>query len=428
MKLSKKFLIVSGVILLSIFCRSFSKIWIDSIAQDRAKKIIKNLSVGFIADVAYLASGDGQGKSRVDAKFYICNDFDLSGVLTSTFDRAATKLLVDWSPSGTYLSVGGFNVATSSDVRVFSFDGSLLSEIPAATFDHGAVIKSVAWSNDDTYLAIAGQAGTGGAEVRVLSFDGSTLSEIATATFTDGSSIKSISWLHDGNYLAVGTGNSEVFVLSFDGSYLLKIPTATFDYENEIFSVDWAFSCTCIAVGGENPTGGVEVKTLNFNGSTLSEVSTVTFDQDYLDSIENVLWIANDDYLVIGGHRQAGGYEISLLHFDGNELTIYSLQEIVPDLNYSSDSIYTGTSAMSWSSDGSDLEISSASQVDKIASLRFDGTTWLLLSNLYLDYDNAILSMGWSSNNQHMAVGGKNGTGGYEVRIFYLECAREEYD
>ena len=380
---------------------------------------------------------------------------------------------VDWSPIDNFIAVGGEELY-GIDVRVYDFSSENTANIQ--TYSHGADINSVDWSHDVNYLAIGGDTGTGGDELRILSFDGNSLSTLETATVVLGETVNALSWRPGDRFLAAGsktaTDGYNTRVFGFDGLVLKNISGARADHGDTVNSVDFSLSGEHLAIGGESGTGGYEVRVYTFDGAYLDEISGANYDHGA--RVNSVAWAPHPSslrnsggtssgqaggYLAIGGVGGTGGYELRVLGFNYTSLydisgAVYAFDETTdfvnqiawsPNQNYLAIAVgsntlpgtsrlrvlvlefdsntltpvaeYESTSeanSVSWSPNSEYITV--GLDTDEVLVLSFNGYT--LAQESSYDHGAIVQSVDWSQHGKNIAIGGRNGTGGFDVRTF----------
>jgi WD40 repeat protein len=255
-------------------------------------------------------------------------------------DYGTFPFTVDWHPNGVTLAIGGFGpaaansgFATTTETRIYNFDGSNLLPVTGQGAGASSLIKTVAWSPNGNYLAIGGQdLKSGGGflnndQLRIYSFNGSTLTTVTSQPYgppglVGGGEIAALAWSPDGTRLAltgvtaaaVG-GFASAFdtrVYGFDGTNLTALAGDNIfvggDYTGR--GIAWDPSGTFLIVGGGTGTGfkGLYL----FTGSSLIRVAYPNPDTRIFDAD----WRPDGKFIVQAENTGGSG---------GNNLLVYKL-------------------------------------------------------------------------------------------------------
>ena len=249
--------------------------------------------------------------------------------LTSFFTNFASSSIrgISWAPSGlyiTYTSLGVPNVATTSSIATFFYNGETATKIssptvlpgawPSKSVNTGADAYSAAWSPDGTKLAV-GSKGTH--KVNVYSFTTSqTFNHIAQAdlpfTFVSGSYAYDLSWSPDSQLLCA-TFDSEPYCYIFKVTDTSVQPFYNLGAFHPFFTTgtDWSPDGRYLALTYTRPP---YLALFEFDGENFTELSIPSTMPVYSRMVK---WSPDGNYLLVC-HIQAPG--ISLWSFDNNKL------------------------------------------------------------------------------------------------------------
>ena len=403
----------------------------DGCLAEGIKTTTGQLSLG---PVGFLFEGDEReskilnsiaNSTSVDASTAIAYGIKLSGVyddlaLTDSYDHGANIFAVKWSrpsPSSgqgvNYLAIAGDTGTGGEEIRVLSFDGTSLSTLETATFGTGLVaFNALSWRPDDRFLAAGGETSPDGYDIRVFGFDGLLLDELENSRAAHGGTVNSVDFSLNGEHLAVGgesgTDGYEVRVYTFDSVYLNEVPGANYDHGATVNSVAWAPHGDYLAVGGFGGTGGYELRVLGFNYTSLYDISSAVYAFDETtDFVKQIAWSPNQNYLAIAvGTTTLPGtsrLRVLILEFDSNTLTPVAEYESTSEAN-----------SVSWSPNSEYITV--GLDTDEVLVLSFNGYT--LAQESSYDHGAIVQSVDWSQHGKNIAIGGRNGTGGFDVRTF----------
>jgi WD40 repeat protein len=340
-------------------------------------------SVAWSPDGQYLAVGGIiVGDTGNDLFIY---KFDrVQGILTQIVsvnpDEGATDNIyaVKWSSDGQYLAVGGEVLGTTNnDLFIYRFDRitETLTEVVATNPDAGSTLDTIFvldWSPDGNYLAIGGIIGdTTGNDLFIYKFDRilETLTVVAMTNPDAGSTsdeIRAIAWSADSNYLAVGgliegTTNNDLFVYSFNKStqalaQIISINPGGSTTDDEVLSVDWSPDGNYLAVGGfVNAGDDLLVYRFNKTAETLTLVASTNPNEGADDSVQSVVWSPDGQYLAIGGDiNGTTGNDVFVYKFDRSTETLIEIDSVNP--GGTSDTVRS----VNWSPDGGYLALGGA--------------------------------------------------------------------
>ena len=132
------------------------------------------------------------------------------------------------------------------------------------------------------------------------------------------------------------------------------------------------------------------------------------------DTIEDVEWSPDGEYLAMCGGLNSGGANesIRVFGFDGTNL-IYRYGLNVSD---------GWRGAVSWHPSGNYLALGGGDGTyQNTIVYYFDGTNLTALPNCSKDHGDSIRGVDWSPDGRYLAVGGDNGTDNKEVRIYSFD-------
>ena len=206
-----------------------------------------------VSGTSYLAVGGFDDNNGREIRVYEYNDNEIMTLRsTGTFFHGQANS-VKWftdNSNNIYLAVGGFEIGDSinSNVRIYSFDTTtkMITLLTTKSFDFFPAY-SVSWSTDGStiYLAACGYDGSGTSQIRIFSFNGSSLSYITTQGFNYGT-VYASDWILYNNtlYFAVAGDNAEngreVRVYSFDGSVLTLLTSLNLGFAIP-HTLEWQF-------------------------------------------------------------------------------------------------------------------------------------------------------------------------------------------
>jgi len=213
------------------------------IEQERAEDMPEVLTLDWLrADgTSYLAVGGFDNNNGREVRIYEYNDNNIMTLRsTATFFHGKANS-VQWfiNDDTIYLAVAGFEIGDSIDnnVRIYSFDKTtkILTLVTTKSFDFFPSY-SVSWITNGTniYVASCGYDGGNTSQIRVFSFNGSSLTYVNTQGFNFGT-VYASDWIFYNSvmYLAVAGDDAEngreVRVYSFDGTTLTPTPVAAGD-------------------------------------------------------------------------------------------------------------------------------------------------------------------------------------------------------
>ena len=278
------------------------------------------------------------------------------------------------------------------------------------------VAWSTAWSPDGAYLAAVGSSG--GQEIYIYSFDGESLSYVAS--FDHGDTVASVAWhpnppasMTSDQYLLGIVGD----MFNFQTVRLLGFDGAVLHQEGSGFYNDDAYG---ISFPGTN----ADIFAVINRGLTILLSNS---DFDYLRGYSNNYDLLSVDlfpfcidkdtnaYVAIGDE---GGY-VKVLKPGGANL-------IVADSFDHGNSAYINSVA--WSSDGSYLVIGGGQGTGgynvRVFGWSISGETLLLIDSFVHDASADIESVRWSPDDQYVLIGGAPATDGYDVRVLRFDGVR----
>jgi len=258
------------------------------------------------------ANGSGQAVTSIawsDDCSYLAAEYGSSEVIVYNFDTVNSLLIpidtavhgndvrsVDWCDTSSFLAIGGDpsggSGTNTTDIRVYSFDGSLLTQVATAT--HGQTVNSVAWCDGCNYLAIGGlreNEEPGTPSVRVYDFNSLTLTLTQIDAINAGTIVYSVAWSDDCSYLAVNT-SSALRVYSFDGASLTLVTSESGGGR----SVAWCDGHNYLAASVD---GTDSVVVYEFDGMSLTDVVTKDLSNPIIWSLN---WCNECEYLAVGAN------------------------------------------------------------------------------------------------------------------------------
>ena len=367
-------------------------------------------------DDDYIVIGGAEGYGNYEVRVFQGAGLTHITDYSHSNDSGTAIHSVKWSPDGSHVVIGGTEDSVSGyEVRALSFDGSTLS--PVAGYSHGIndTIYSVDWISDGNYVAIGGtEDSVTGYEVRLLRFRDSSLSD-AGAGFNHGSGniIYSVNFSPDDEYLAVGGEDS-----SIDGVEVrvlgVSLPLVVyFDNESTVHAVEWSSDVQYVALGGTNSGwDNSQVRVMRFNGCALGGTSYTAFDHGA--TVYDVSWTANGNYLAFGGQTGTNGNHVGVLCFDGTYLTELSGASYDHGATvYAVD--FFSTCCMDYLAVGGDQGTGGY----EVRVLAFDGQYLEDIATAQYNHgtSDSIRSLEWTTDGQYLAIAGTDGTDGYEVRV-----------
>ena len=285
-------------------------------------------SVDWSPDGKYLAVG---GEIPANGKELQIFSFNGSSVfLIDSYNYGQYVQSVDWSPDGKYLAIGGGTPDNGKELQIFSFNGSSISLIDSYNYGDPAVYSGVFvvnWSPDGRYLAIGGYSPDNGNELQIFSFNGSSVFLIDSYNYGDPaaySGVYTVNWSSDGKYLAIGGGapdnGNEIQIFYFNGSSLNLVASQNYGdpaVYSAVNSVRWSSDGKYLAVGGYLPDDNNEIQVFLFNGSGLSLMTSQNYGSSINCTVNPVEWNPEGKLLSVGGATpSAGHYDIEVHNFN----------------------------------------------------------------------------------------------------------------
>jgi len=250
----------------------------------------------------------------------------------------------DWSYDNKYLAAVTTNLASGSELFIYSFNGSTLTRVASANLGNSG--NSVRWRPNSYYLATA--SNNTSALIRVYLFNSATntLTRKDTKNPT-GSNFRAVAWQGRGSHLAVG--GSAVYVYRFNsGTELLDTlytPTnnAALNGSVEYDCMHWA------PVGNKDDfivgTNGGSLHLYNFTGAAITHLKR--YDQG--TRIEAVDWAPTSTYMAVG--------------FSTGSVKTYQHTASIDNITYKASSASFAASAysLSWKPNAQELTVGLAS-------------------------------------------------------------------
>lgn len=197
----------------------------------------------------YLAVG---GRANLDNGYASIFPISYTGHISSSVDTIpymSSVRALKWSPNGNYLFVGGSWTENNSHAKIYPMyeDGTVGTSVADFGETH---IHDVAWSPDGEFIAVAHTTGgnyTCGGYIYPISHDGSI--GFTTASLLDGREAWHLDWSPSGSLLAAGSfGNGvgsfqavEVYSIETDGAISCTVATFADDCYDLRFSPDERF-------------------------------------------------------------------------------------------------------------------------------------------------------------------------------------------
>jgi len=195
-----------------------------------------------------------------DGRYFVVSNSPTS-IVVYRFDRANKSFSqvdsvsisgdnrsVNWSHDGEFVAT--VNV-TNSELRVYQFDLATESLIEPAIVTQSVVSGGyfVEFSPDDQYIAVLREDTGVSTNVVIYSFDGSSVTEVTSAG-TSTSFYGTLDWSSDGKYLAVAGGNGTTIltVYEFDRGSRELIEVGSYNYGNVQRGVGWSPDGAYIAI------------------------------------------------------------------------------------------------------------------------------------------------------------------------------------
>ena len=348
----------------------------------------------------------------------LADDLGGFGLVDSEADGISSSInSVDWDKDNAY--VGYACYADGNEARMLAFDGSLL------TLKNGVSVNfnmyAFRFHPSLAYVAFAGVPEAGGSSIYVHKYDSTGILSGANdkCEFSSDEEVTAVAWRPDGSWLAVG-GGADSFPYS-SGAYEVSIldftdaspPTlAAFDsaksysFANVVNvnknSIDWSSDSNYLAVGTTSHASEKELTILSFDGTNLSFHD----DKEMGQSVTSVDWYSNT-YLAVGlggGSSTIQVYSVSSGVLGGSAVTTVSETAVVNSVH--------------WNSDGTQLLVGlDASSGTEIRVYDFNGSTLTLANTIDRDYD--VCSARWDSTDTYV-VAGDEGAGSSSIAVYSL--------
>ena len=328
---------------------------------------------------------------------------------------------VDWSYDNAY--VGYACNADTNEARILAFDGSSLTLKNGISVDLGMYAFRFHPSLD--YLAFAGEPAAGGGSIYVHKYDSSGILSEADekCEFSSNEAVTAVAWRPDGSWLAVG-GDADSFPYSA-GAYEVSIldftdatpPTLLAFDETKSYSFDipmgvsknalaWSADGNYLAVGTPVNATLTELTILSFDGSNLS----FNNDKEMGQNVTAVDWFSNT-YLAVG---LGGGSET---------LKVYSVSSGV--LSGSPVATLTeskGVLSVHWNSDGTQLLVTFDVDNDgmEVRVYDFNGSALTLANTIDRDYD--VNAARWDGTDTYVLTGDEGGSSS-SIAVYSLVSA-----
>ncbi len=353
-------------------------------------------------------------------------------------------LTVDWSPDGKYVACAGI-VSSSAEASVFVYKFNrttqgLVRVSSVLAGNSSDQINVVQWSPDGRFLAVGGDIdGTIDNGLHIYQFSSVTekLTEILVAALPTGFLTRTIGWSPDGKYIALGAttagaGIKRLFVVRFDPvtETLTSVAAVNPDegtLSDVVLSVDWSPDGQYLAVGGAlgDTTGNdLIVYKFNPNNNNLTQVASVNPDGGSTgDAVAAVQWSPDGNYLAIGGDISGGSNnDVFVYRFNRTTNTLTEVASVNPDGGATNDAV----GALSWSPDGKYLVVGgtiNGTTNNDLFVYQFDPgvetLTQVASSNPDSGAEDTVNAVSWSPDGQYIVIGGNiAGTTNNDVIVY----------
>ncbi|MBY0353685.1 hypothetical protein K2W90_04955 [Candidatus Babeliales bacterium] len=245
------------------------------------------------------------------------------------------------------------------------------------------------------------------ANFRVLKVTATGL-ELVASYVLGGTGVYSVDWDPTGRFIAVGViGATGITVFRFDGASLTPIASV-----GGQFIVAWSPCGNYLA--GMN-TGSLTV--YSFSGYSLTAIATVAPGAGNFSAGRALMWSPNGRYLALYYGSFSPTTTSKTYLFDGTSLT----QQSSHSVTFSA--AFAISSQVAWRSDGLFFAIttynSSAGSDPALMVYSFNGFTQNLIASASNSFNTTLYyAVDWSPDGRYVAVGGAQGGGVNNIRIF----------
>ncbi|MFC1854809.1 WD40 repeat domain-containing protein, partial [Candidatus Dependentiae bacterium] len=218
------------------------------------------------------------------------------------------------------------------------------------------------------------------------------------------------------NSWGILANSSEVYLTRINGLGD-ALAGCAYVHGDAIFSIAWSPNGSYLAMGADTE-GGVDLRVLEF--SQQNETLTVLTGCNKLsgiDPIYSVDWHPSGNYLAVGG-LQDYGYTADLRAFEFNGTTLTNLAGCAIDASGS-------VQELQWHPSGNFVAIAGenfiSSEDVKVYEFDSEAETFSALSGCDKLHGNGFRCLDWSADGNYLAVGGEDGTGGYNIRVYSFD-------
>lgn len=311
---------------------------------------------------------------------------------------------IDWSYDGQYVAVGIDGSNSTSELKIYYFDGAVLTMTASYDFSN-KTINTVAWHPTDYYVAVGK---TGADELLILYLN------IASGTFNTTSSVdidtvNAITWHSSGSYLAVGQNRSNsLLVYPVTNGILGSVISTNLGAVSTVSlnALSWNTSGDYLAVGlYKNNSLSNEVLVYAFNGSSLTLNASTAIGQN----VYAVAWRPNNNQLAVGATSTTENVRLYSHNTGAGTLT-----EMVTARIHDTYTIYD----LIWDKSGNHLAVSRINDSNgyEIKILAYDAQDQILHVKTGYDAGQTVTALAWACENQCILSGDKNGI----LRVFSM--------
>jgi len=215
------------------------------------------------------------------------------------------------------------------------------------------------------------------------------------------------------NSTQVDCATAIAYGIKLSGVYNDLTLTYSYDTQSTVNAVEWTSDVNYMAVGGTSSgIDGDEVRVLGFNDCDMGAMSKATFDHGA--TVNDVAWTSDGGFLAVGGENPSDGNELRVLSFDGISLSAldganYDHGATIHAVDWIDDCCISYL-AIGGNEGTGDYEVRvfvfDTQYLEEIETARYSHGS-----------NASVRDVKWSHNGQYLAIAGTGGVGGYEVRV-----------
>ncbi len=277
----------------------------------------------------------------------------------------------------------------------------------------GSSLQAVCVANQ---LVVGGSTSTtgpaDGKELRIADGDDGTF---LVSGDVGGPPAFSTKWSPSGDVIAVGDATS---VRVFDTSFT---ELASASHGSSVRGVDWSPDENFIAMGGSTPGDGFQVRVFSWDGaSTLTELAGSNFIHDA--TVRSVAWSPDGKFLAVAGDDAADTFSLRILEFDG--LSLSTTTGGPADFFHGAG---VDICSVDWHPDGDKLGIGGRAGTGdfEVRAVSFDGSTIdatpIASFNHVVGSTVEVNSVAWHPTGNFLAIGSVINASGPEVRVLEFD-------